>query len=372
MPKVRISRLQFLTILGNLVFGKAIGYSNGVMLKWVGRDAWEAMLIAFLTGMVVIALVSWLAARFGTEQPMAYLPRLLGRWFGWVAMLLLALFFFASFLTSAVTVAQHMNDYLMTETPLIIFVVVYTALVIYAAYLGVEVIGRLSVLGLGLTILLNVLMVAGSFMHLDPSRLFPMLDRGLPAVAMASVAADPDVAMATTAALMLLPLTGKPQRWTRLCWWGLGLGCLLVVTWSVFEVGVLGAPVAAQYLISCMQMARAAELSIYIHRYEMIMVVLFVYSVITQSAICLLAACDLTAVILPFRVRRAWLISVCGLLTILPQYYLAYDRERYGQFLAGPLPAFTLPIAFGIPLLLALFALFRPSAAKAGRKSVSG
>jgi spore germination protein KB len=370
VPKVRISRLQLLTMLGNLVFGKAIGYSNGVMMKIVGSDAWIAMLIAFLTGMVVIAPVTWLAARFGTEQPMQYLPRLVGRLPGKLVMMLMALFFFGSFVTSAITIEQHISDYLMTETPLIIFVLLYTLLILYAVYLGIEVIGRLSVLGLLLTILLNVLMVAGSVDHLILSRLQPLADNGLLQVTGASLAADTDVAMATTAALLLLPLTGPPKKWTSLCWWGLGLGGILTATWSVFEIGVLGSQTAAQYLISCMQMARAAELSIYLHRYEMIMVVLFVYGVITQSAVCLYAACEFTAAALPFKTKRVWLITICAVLTIAPQYYLAYDRERYSQFLMGPWPALSVPLAFGIPLLLCLVALFRPapkrSAAGAG------
>jgi hypothetical protein len=168
--------------------------------------------------------------------------------------------------------------------------------------------------------------------------------------------------MATTVVLLLLPMTEKPQQWLRFSWWGLGLGAVLVLTWSFFEITVLGPEVTGQYLIACMQLARAAELSIYLHRYEMIMVVLFVYGVISQSIALLYCATELLAAALPFKVRRGYLVTAVSLLSIAPQYYLAYDRERYGSFLAVIWPPITFALAFVLPLLLCAVAMFRPKA----------
>lgn len=364
MTPVVIGPLQLVTIFANLVFGKAIGYSSEVMARSVGNDAWLAMLMAFVSGVPIMVVAVWLARRFGTERPASYIPRLAGAWVGKPLLLALLLFFFFAFHTSSITVEQHLNDYLMVETPLIIFVVGYVLVCWYGVHLGLEGIARLSVLGLGLTLLLDLLMVVGSVDHFDYTRLLPILDHGLVPVAMASTAADIDVAMATTAALLLFPLTRTPERWMRLGLWGLGVGMLITAVWTVFEIGVLGPHVTAQYLIACMQMARAAELSIWLPRYEMVMVVLFVYSVYTQSMICLYCATELARAFLP-KVNRAWVIAGCSLLSIPVQYALAFDRDWYGHFLATWWPALSVPVAFGAPLLLALLALLRPAASKA-------
>lgn len=361
MPKVKIGELQLISLMANLVFGKAIGYTSEVLARSVGHDAWLAMLIAFLIGFPVMGATVWLARRVGPVQPAVYLPRLLGRPLGKLALALLAIFFFISFVTSAITIEQHISDYLMNETPMLVFVVGYTLLSLYGAYLGLEVIARLSVLGLLLTILLNISMTAGSVNHFDPVRLLPPFYHGLLPTAAASVSALPDVAFATAGALVLLPATKSPERWLRLSWWGLGLGAILVTTWTVFEIGVLGPEVTAQYLIACMQLARSAEFSIYLHRYELIMVVLFVYGVMTQSILCLYAGCELTAAVLPRKIRRGWLYAICAGLTIPLNWWLARDRDSYGLFLAREWPAIAVPLGMGLPLLFCLAALLRPS-----------
>lgn len=366
MNTVRIGRLQLVTIFANLVFGKAIGYSSGAMTRAVGHDSWIAMLMAFATGAMIMVPTVWLAGRFGTTGPGTYLPRLAGRWAGALLLALLCLFYAGSFVTSAITVEQHVSDYLLMETPLIVFVAVYALVCWYGVAHGVEGIARLSVLGLCLVFLLDILMVIGSLDHFDLLRLQPLLDHGVGPVALASIAADTDVAMATASALVLLPLTGKPQRWLRLGWWGLGLGALVTSVWTVFEVGVLGPHVTAQYLIACMQMARAAQLSIWLHRYEMVMVVLFVYSCLAQSMILLYCTVETAGALFGGRVSRGILVAVFSLFTIPVQHLLGADREGYRLFLESWWPALAVPVAFGLPLAAGALALLRPGVKATG------
>lgn len=360
MAKVRVGSFQVLILLAALPYGKAIGFTAEVMARSVGNDAWLAMLGAFATGMAVVVPVVWLARRFGGQPPQRYLSRLLGRPLAALVLGMLALFFYGAFITSAITIELHINDYLMTETPLFVFVLLWTLLTMYGVYLGPEVAARLAIPGLFFFAALNLLMVLGSVDHVDLTRLLPLFDHGLPAVAAASLAADTDVGVAVAAALFLLPLTGRSGAWLRLSWWGLALGALLTVTWPIFEIGVLGPEVTAQYLIACMQLARAAELSIYVHRYELLMVIVFGWGMLTPCIITLHLACEVTAAALPWRVRRGALVLVCGLLTLVPHYYLAYDHDRYGLFLAHVWPRLAVPLAYGLPLLLCAVALLRP------------
>lgn len=374
MKKVQIGSLQAATIFANLVFGKAIGYTSEALARAVGHDAWISMSIAFFAGMIVIALMVWLVRRCGGRPAAEFIPRLLGRPLGAVALLLLALFFFGAFLTSAITITQHVNDYLMTETPLLVFVVIYTLVCMYGAYLGLEVTARLSVLGLALTLLLDVLVVIGSIDHMDVERLLPIMDHGAIAVTSASFIAAQDVAYATAAALVLLPLTrAAPGKWLKISWWGLGIGALSTLVWPIFEIGVLGADMISQYLIACMQLARAAELSLFLHRYEMLMVVLFVYGVFTQSIVCLYSAVELTAAALPLRrLKRSWLVAVMGLVGMVVHYFMAFDRQWYGRFLSDGWPYVAVPLGWGLPLLLCAVALVRPGLGRAGKAARVG
>lgn len=364
---MQITPLQALAVVACLPYGKSIGYTNGILADLVANDAWISMGLAFAVGLAAMAAVVWLVHRFRGRTATEAIPELLGRPLGAVAMLALASFFLVSFATSAITIEQHINDYLLVETPFIVFVAGYSLLIMYGCYLGIEVAARLGLVGVLSAAAINLSMVAGSLDKLQPERLLPFLDHGVPRVFTASLVASSDVTIALAGALVLLPLTTSPSKWMRSAQWGLACGAALVLTWTFFELAVLGPEITSQYLIACMQMARAAELSIYLHRYELIMVVFFVYAVITQSVVCLYCATELTAAALPFRIRRGWLIVGLGLLSAILQYTVAYNREEYRAFLTVPWPIAATVTGLGVPLLICLVALFRPLATTKAR-----
>lgn len=364
--QIRIGTFQLITIFANLTYGKAIGFTSSALARIVGRDAWISMAAAFLTGMAVIPAIVWLTRRGGTSM-LDYLKRLLGRPLGSLILLTFAGYFGVAYATSANTITLHINDYLMTETPFMFFVIGYTMLVAYGVHLGLEVAGRLSVFGLLMTVLLTLSMVAGALDKLQPTQLMPFLDAGPLPVLAASAIAHTDVGMAVAAAMVLLPHSvGPRERWTKLCWWGLGASGVTVLVWSTFEIAALGPEVIGQYLIACMQMARAAELSIYLHRYEMIMVVMFFYGVVSQSVVTLYCAVLLTEGGLPFRIKRGYLIAGWAALSVPLQFQLGSDRDQYGFFLESVWPMASVLVTYALPLLLCLVALLRPAASAKG------
>jgi len=128
VSKVKIGRLQLIAILANLVYGKSIGFTGGILARRVGNDSWLSMLLAFVGGALVMVLMVQLARRVQDQDLFQYLPRLLGTAAGKLAQLLLGLFFLGVFVASAVTIEHHINDFLMPDTPFIVFVVIYTVL----------------------------------------------------------------------------------------------------------------------------------------------------------------------------------------------------------------------------------------------------
>lgn len=360
MPSIQIGRFQAVTILANLVYGKSLGFTAGVIARRVGNDLWISMLIAFATGAIIMIATSQLTRVYGTQTPTEYFPRLAGRPLGTLFLILMALFFAGSFITSGITVEFHLNDFLMTETPLIVFVVVYTLLVLYGAYLGLEVAARLSVWGLFAGLLLALSMIAGSLDRFSFDRLLPLFDHGVTDVVLASLIADTDVAMAVAASLFLFPYVQRQGNWIGLSWLGLFYGALQSMAWPIFEVAVLGPEVTAQYLIACMQLGRASELSIYVHRYEMIMMILFASGVLAKSIVLLYLAFETISSALKLkRLGRGTAFAIFSLFTLPLHYWLASDRQLYNLFLDTWWPLISLPIAFGIPLALALLMLVR-------------
>ncbi|MFZ5828157.1 MAG: GerAB/ArcD/ProY family transporter [Bacillota bacterium] len=361
MHRVHIGQWQLVAILACLAFGKSIGFTAGALTRMVSSDAWLSMSFAFLLAFVLILPSVWLARRFPTEQPRQYFPRVLGRPLGMLCLILLALFFFGSYIFSAITIELHVNDFLMTETPTLVFVVAYSLLCLYGAYLGLETAARLAFPGFLMSAAIGILMVAGTIDHFEGERLRPFFDHGVGPVLWGSTIALTDTAMVTAGALVIFPLAGQPHRWLRIALWGLLGGALIVLVWPIFEIAVLGPEVTAQYLIACMQLARAAELSVYLHRYEMVMMVFFAWGVLTQSIVCLYTATEMLGAALPFRVSRGWFMTICVLIILPIHYQITIDRELTDVIMHQVWPVLSLPVALGLPPLIWLVSLLRPN-----------
>jgi len=365
VSKVKIGRLQLIFILANLVYGKSIGFTGGILARRVGNDSWLSMLLAFVGGALVMVLMVQLARRVQGQDLFQYLPRLLGTAAGKLAQLLLGLFFLGVFVASAVTIEHHINDFLMPDTPFIVFVVIYTVLTAYGVYLGIETAARFSLLGYLGGIAIAVSMMLGSTDTFDLSQLMPVLDHGAGPVATASLVAATDVLTATAAVIFLLPLTGEPKcKWLPICWWGLALGAAQTIVWPIYEVGVLGAEVTAQYMVACMELARGVQLGIYLQRYELIMVSFFSFAVFVQSLVSLWLAVKLISSVFGsvFGSRPSnwayWVIGI-SLATIPGHYWLAYQRDLYIIVLANVWTPVAIVLALGLPLVIYAVSLVR-------------
>lgn len=358
--QIRITGAQAVSLLACLAFGKSIGITSGAVAREVHNDTWLAMTMAFVGAFVLVLPFVALARRFPDQRPAVYIRRLLGPFLGGLVLLLFSFFFLGSFIFSAITVEAHVNDYLMTETPLIVFVVGLSLLCLYGAYLGLEVIGRLALSGLAFNVIIGLLMVMGSLDHFRLTRMLPTWDHGLGAITVASAMPWTDSAMTLVGLIFLWPRSkAAPERWQNLSWLGVLLGAITVLVWPIFELGVLGPEVTAQYLIACMQLARAAELGIYLHRYEMIMMIFFGWGALVQAMALLYLGLESLREVFALGISRGWFMLMTTLLQIPIHYFIAVDRERFDMVLNHSWPVISLPVALGLPLLLWLVAMVR-------------
>jgi len=370
MGQIRITGAQAVALIACLSFGKSIGLTTGAMARVVEQDLWLASLCAFVGAFVLAVPLVALVRRFPTQVVPTWVQQVLGRGLGAVALLLFAGFLLGSYLLSAVTINLHLNDYLMTETPPLVFVIGVSLLCLYAAYLGLEVIARLAIVGLAFTLLLSFLVLVGTLDRFQVSRMLPLGESGLVPILQASSVAWTDSAMSLVGLLFLWPRTAAaPQRWLRLSLLAMVLAASTVVVWPILEVGAMGPEVTAHYLIACMQLARTASLGIYLHRYEMIMMVLFGWGTLVQTATLLYLGLELLRSLVPLRFSRAIFITVGTLLLIPVQYVFTIDRPLLDRFHTNLWPMLSLPVALGLPLLLWLASLIR---AKGGAVATEG
>ncbi|MFX4262529.1 GerAB/ArcD/ProY family transporter [Pelotomaculum propionicicum] len=356
--KTKTSRLQYFFMIPNLLYGKAIGVTSGVIVRKIGADVWTSMLFGFVAGTVVITVMAYLGSKFPDKTIVQYSEVLLGKWTGRIIGLLLTIFFAVAFGTSANTMTLHVKEYFLLETPFFIICLLYTLLCMYGVFLGIEVVLRFSLFGFLGAMLINVTMVLGTVKDFRFINLQPLLDKGIAANLANSIYIFSDIAMAIFAVAIIYPMLNKKEKTVSYTFWAMVLGCFMVVIWPFFETGVMGAEIMKQYIVVCMQQVRCAQFTKYLPRYELIMVTFFVFSMYVQSVAMFYSAKysfkQITGI------KKDWYIIVpLTVILVFITYYMANDHNNYVHFLSYPWSQFCFILSIALPLVLLIAALAR-------------
>ncbi len=365
--KERISRLQYFFLIPNLLFGKAIGITVGIMVRHVGADTWISMLIGFFTGTLLFLIMLYICSKFPEKNIIQFSEEIFGRWVGKVTGIILTLFFTVAFAVSANVMTLHIKQYFLLETPMLLICVAFTLLCMYGAYLGVEVVLRFAMLAIIMTVLINVTMITGSYGDFEVNRLRPIFDSGLIRNVSTSVYFFVDTCMVILSVGYIYPLLNIKKNIVKISIWSIALSIILIIPWPLFEVAVMGHDTVMQYAVVCMQQIRCAQLTRYLPRYELVMVSFYMFCMFVQSVAmyyCCMISIKQTTGIKKDRI----LILLLGVILIIITYIMSYDNNTYIEFLDYPWAQICTMVSIGLPVLLLITALSRGKLAKQNTK----
>ena len=349
--RVQITNGMLMGLIINMVYAKAIGLTQGSMAREVGRDIWLSTIIANLAATVFIVFVVMVIQRMPKGDLIEQGRTMFGEWFG----KLLAILFFVYFLSSMgpimATFVYHLKDYFLPDAHTIIFIIVAMVVGCYAIYFGLEVMARMALIGVFSILSLNILLLLGSFGKFDIRELLPIFESGVVNTAWAGRHLFADWTMVFMMISLILPNVKQIKVWKRSNLAGIFYGAGFILMWPIVETGVLSAHVAGEYIVSCMQMARSAQMGLYIHRYEMVMVAFFAISLLTQTMVSLYCASISLQKILGLKSYRPLIIPV-GLLLGGFSYWIVFDHARAMRFIENEWIGISLSIAICVPLFI--------------------
>ncbi|MEK4669250.1 GerAB/ArcD/ProY family transporter [Niallia sp. FSL R7-0271] len=357
--KVQITNGMFMALIINMLYAKSIGLTQGIMAREVGGDIWISTIFSSIQGIVIMAIVIFAIKRLPNGDMIDQYGQILGKWIGKGVAALVFLFFLGAYGTIMATFVYHLKDYFLPEAHTILFIVAAFLIGSYAIHFGIEVIARMALIGVFSVMALNILLLAGSISEFDIKELQPTFDSGFFSTLWASRHHDADWAMATMMACMILPLVRDSATWIRSSTSGLIFSGVIIVMWPILEVGVLSPEVAAQYIVSCMQMARSAEIGLFLHRYEMIMIAFFALSILTQIMMTFLCSSIAVQKIIGLKDYRPVIIPV-GLVLSAFSYWMIGSHHRAMGIIEKEWVLVSLSIAIGLPgMLFVLGAIFK-------------
>ncbi|MEH6957976.1 GerAB/ArcD/ProY family transporter [Neobacillus drentensis] len=349
--KVRISNGIFMALIINMVYAKAIGLTQGSIAREVGGDMWISTILSSIQGCLMMLLSVYVIRRTPNQNIFEQSETLLGKWFGKIISLIVFFFFVAATGAVFTTFVYHLKDYFLPEAPTVLFISAGFIIGVFALFHGIEVIGRLALIGVFSIIMLNILIIIGSISDFDIRELMPVIQFGLINDLWASRYNNTDWAMATMMAMIILPIVKDNKTWGKSGAYGILLGGGFVVIWPILESGVLSPEVTGQYIISCMQMARSAEIGLFIHRYEMIMIAFFSLSALVQIIMTFYCATISIQSLFAIKNYKRVIIPVSIVLSAFG-YWVVLDHHRAITFIESAWVIVAMSISVGVPGIL--------------------
>ncbi len=179
MATEKINTWQATALLTMSIIPTAILFPPSVLAELAGRDAWLAFLLAGVLGLLLAGFIITLSSTYPEYNLLQIGETVMGRYLGKMFTLAYVFFFI---IVSAIVVREFsafMVSSFMQFTPLEVLSVIIIALAVYAIYLGLEVICRVSEIVFIVVMISLLLFVLLSFPELDLHALLPVLDSGI-------------------------------------------------------------------------------------------------------------------------------------------------------------------------------------------------
>lgn len=348
--KEKIDRLQYFFLIPNLIFGKAIGITAGIIVRKVGADVWTAMTLGFGISAVFIILTTHISSKFPDKTMIRASEEIFGKWISKAIAIFFAVYFAFAYGVSANVMLMHLKQYFLPETPFIVLTIIYTLVCAYGVKLGPEVVIRFSFLGFIALWGINITMILGTMQDFDLINLQPVLDQGLQKNLINSMYVFCDTTMVIAAVGMVYPMINKKKKIMPITIAAIIVAFISVIIWPIFEVGVLGADVMKQFVVVCMQQVRSAQLTRYLPRYELIMVSFFVWSVYVQSVL-MYFDCEYS-IKEAFKIdKNRVMVYILLPIMIIITNQMGKDHNNYIRFLAGPWTIASVGLGIGVPII---------------------
>ncbi|MBP3039536.1 GerAB/ArcD/ProY family transporter [Bacillaceae bacterium Marseille-Q3522] len=177
MIPIKISPIQLFTLMVLFEIGTSIVVGVGFE---AGQDAWIAILLGTAGGLVIFSMYIYLYSRFPDVPLTSYLEKILGK----IAGRILAVIYISYFLYLAARVLRDFADLITTtilyETPPLAIVIMSMVTIIFASYLGFEVIARTSEIFFPWVMLFGILFTLFIMMTGTPKfeNMLPVLENG--------------------------------------------------------------------------------------------------------------------------------------------------------------------------------------------------
>jgi len=237
MGKVRISSIQLFLLLSGFLFGSTVILAPA---KGAKNDAWLAILIGGAGGVLLMGVY----AAISSLNPSKTLVDILKEKLGKVAGTVVAVLYVWYFIHLASLVFRDFGEFICSvtfpETPMVVVIVLFAVVLVYAVNSGIEVLGRLSELLVPLIPITILIISLSLFTVHDFTAFLPILDNGITPVLKAALSFITFPFGETVAFLMLFSHLNQKGKLKKVVLISAVVSTLLQITIFFRDISALG------------------------------------------------------------------------------------------------------------------------------------
>lgn len=352
----KISGLQMVYLLINVVGATALVFLPGFTASIVGRDAWVTPVLATLPGFYVILVITALGRCFPDRTIVQYIEKLLGPWLGKI----IAFFYVLFFLHVNGVIVREFGELvaaaIMPQTPQVVFAILMVAVCSYGLHQGLEVIARVMELAYPMMLTLFGLILVLVSGHMQLVNLFPMLQHDFKTIIRASL--NPIAWRGEVFLLgMFFPYLARPDLARRdgfiaVAAIGLILTINALACTAVFDVST------GRFNFATFELVRLAGFGTFLTRLDAIWIIIWIVGIFGKVALFHHAAIMGTVQLLRLKDHRTVIVPLSILLIALSLSQFKNLTEMVA-WINGPWIPYAFLFEMGIPTFLLLLAFLR-------------
>lgn len=335
----RISNLQLMFLIISFIFGSVFYFSfiDGI----AHHDSWLAIIAGYLISLPIILSFAAISKSYPNKNLIQISDSIFGSYIGKVISFLYCLFFFWQFMLDLKEVGIFYTSYIMPETPMPVFIIIFALTSGYAVKKGIEVIARISSIIVFYGILITVLTFLLLLRDMDFSNFLPIFD-----IPMEKYIQSAHIIMAIhfSGIIVFLPImsfTNNSKKLTGYVVKSVTIGAIVILAISIRNTSVLG-PSSAIYLDASYQAVRQIDIGDILTRVELVIALGLTISLFIRTCVLFYATVSCFSQLLRLNSYHALILPIGGIAVIIglivhgSSIGMFNDATNYYPFLVFP------------------------------------
>lgn len=281
----QISARQFAILVILATVGDSILIAPSMATLTAKQDVWISMLVGLVVGLAIIVLMGVVAGKFPQHSPIQYARTLFGSKLGFVAGLLLLIYFTYQMISLIVEIAGVLTTQIMPETPATAVEILFMAVIVLGTRLGLETIARTGELLFPWFLLFFSFVIVFLLPEIELDNMMPILAKGWSPVLDGSLTLVTIPFVELVAFLMIAPFVACNGPLNKPFLIGACIGGAMLFLIMLMSILVLGPALVEMKIFSTYTLAQKISIGDFLERLEAILAFMWLVTIFFKTVL---------------------------------------------------------------------------------------